>query len=62
MCAGSQFTLRRTKAMLNVLQRRAWDGETEETLGWFAEAAMGEDLAEGRRAFIEKRPPKFPYR
>ena len=57
--AGSPFTVRRTKEAL----RRCGGGpapvETRDTLSAFVEATQGADFAEGVRAFLEKRSPRF---
>ena len=57
--AGSQFTLARTKEMLIAADGGRASAETEESLASFVEATQGADFAEGVRAFLERRPPRF---
>jgi enoyl-CoA hydratase/carnithine racemase len=49
-------------AAMKAMVRRVLDGQSEddaETLAIFADAFLGDDFAEGTRAFVEKRPPRF---
>lgn len=57
--AGSGFTARQTKKMLALIEA---DGarETDRSRALFLEAFENPDFAEGYRAFLEKRAPKFP--
>jgi enoyl-CoA hydratase len=55
----SQYSLRGTKAAIAEILA----GSTQETAGSrrrFVEGLQGKDLAEGARAFLEKRDPDFP--
>lgn len=56
----SQLTLRASKEIVDGLVARDLSAETAIT--WVARAASGPDLAEGKRAFIERRAPKFTWR
>jgi enoyl-CoA hydratase/carnithine racemase len=59
LCALSSHSIQRTKAILSlILQGQQTD--TDETRGWFADAPMGPDFAEGLAAHLERRAPKFP--
>lgn len=61
LCANSQWSIRQAKKMV----RRALDGQAHDdelTREVSRKSFLGEDLAEGRTAFLEKRPPNFPYR
>lgn len=61
IAAASQWSARHAKAVI----RRILDGQTEDddtTRAWFLDALEGEDFREGRAAFLQKRPPRFPYR
>jgi len=58
LSAASSYTARRTKQMLAILASGA-SGDTEQTRAWFTEAFQGADFAEGYRAFLDKRAPKF---
>lgn len=58
--AASQWTARNTKRMV----RLVLDGQvadSEETIAMFLDAVEAPDFQEGRQAFQEKRPPRFPY-
>ncbi|MCG8443875.1 MAG: enoyl-CoA hydratase-related protein [Caulobacterales bacterium] len=59
IASTSQFSARTAKKMVALIQAGAVS-DTEETRRWFLEAFSGADFAEGYRAFLEKRPPKFP--
>jgi len=59
IAATSQVSVRITKATLALIASGTMD-DTEETRMWYLEAAASPDLAEGRRAFLEKRAPNFP--
>ena len=58
IAASSPMSMRITKAMLGLIAAGV-QTDTEETRRWFAEAASGPDMAEGRAAFLEKRKPVF---
>ena len=59
ICAGAPITVRSVKAMVRTLDERAGAVEAAD-FDWFMRSALGPDLAEGYRAFLEKRPPRFP--
>jgi enoyl-CoA hydratase/carnithine racemase len=59
MAALSSHSIRRAKALVSMISRGE-RGETDETRGWFAEAATGPDFVEGLAAFTARRPPVFP--
>jgi enoyl-CoA hydratase/carnithine racemase len=58
MASLSPWSIRRAKAVVRLIQGGATE-ETDETRGWFADAASSPDLAQGLVAFAEKREPKF---
>jgi enoyl-CoA hydratase/carnithine racemase len=61
IAANSQWSVRGTKEMVRLILAGAAQ-ETPETSGKFLDAVEQKDFREGRRAFMEKRPPKFPFR
>jgi enoyl-CoA hydratase/carnithine racemase len=58
IAAASPWSVLRTKAIAALIAEGA-TGDTDETRGWFADAAEGDDFAEGLAAFHGKRPPEF---
>ncbi len=61
IAALSSHSIRRAKTLVSMISRGQRQ-ETDETRGWFAEAATGADFAEGLAAFTARRPPVFPER
>ncbi|MBB3858802.1 enoyl-CoA hydratase/carnithine racemase [Novosphingobium hassiacum] len=57
--AGSPYTLRHSKRILRDVGLGDAPVETDETIGWFADAILAADFAEGVEAFLAKRPPNF---
>ena len=60
LCANSQWSIRQAKRMI----RRALDGQAFDdatTRAISIESFSGPDFAEGRAAFLEKRPPAFGW-
>jgi enoyl-CoA hydratase/carnithine racemase len=61
LLSNSQYSIRAAKAIIQAICDGA-DGDTAETRRWFDDSFVGEDLAEGRAAFVAKRAPQFPWR
>jgi enoyl-CoA hydratase/carnithine racemase len=59
LCALSPWSIRTAKAIVGKVLDGAIE-DTDETRGWFADAAQGPDLAEGLAAFRARRSPVFP--
>lgn len=58
---ASQWTARATKRMIALILS-GQTAESEETRAMFLDAVESADFQEGRRAFVEKRKPVFPFR
>jgi enoyl-CoA hydratase/carnithine racemase len=54
----SSGSIRSAKALVAMILAGQWE-ETDQTRGWFADAAQSDDFAEGLAAFHAKRPPIF---
>jgi enoyl-CoA hydratase/carnithine racemase len=61
LAGNSQWSIRGAKDMVRLILSGATK-ESRETVETFTGAAGQADFREGRTAFMEKRPPKFPYR
>ena len=59
LAAGPTHAYGRTKALLQATLGDAFDAQLRRETESFAACAATEDFAEGVRAFLEKRPPKF---
>src|ERR1700737_2926815 len=59
LAAGPTNAYGRTKALLQATLGDAFDAQLRRETESFAASAATEDFAEGVRAFLEKRPPKF---
>ncbi len=59
--ALSQYAVRGMKQVILRVEsgQRA---ESDASIAGFVEGALGDDFREGYRAFMEKRPPRFPWR
>ncbi|HTJ62266.1 MAG TPA: enoyl-CoA hydratase-related protein [Alphaproteobacteria bacterium] len=60
LAAGSQYSIRATKAIFGEILAGAVD-ETDTSRALFAKAFDGEDLKEGAAAFLDKRKPRFTF-
>lgn len=58
--SGSPHTLEHSKRMLRSAGCGETPTETDESIGWFVDAMLGADFAEGTDAFLSKRKPRFP--
>lgn len=61
LCAASQHSIRGSKRIIQMVLDGVAD-DTAETSAMFASAFAGPDHLEGRSAFLEKRPARFPVR
>ncbi|GGD79517.1 enoyl-CoA hydratase/isomerase family protein [Croceicoccus mobilis] len=59
LLSGSAYTLMQSKRMIRSCADCEAPEETEETVGWFVDAMLGQDFAEGLDAFLSKRKPRF---
>jgi enoyl-CoA hydratase/carnithine racemase len=59
LAAASSHTARTTKSILRMLNDGLRD-DNDRSRTMFAEAFEGDDLQEGIKAFLERRPPIFP--
>lgn len=57
--SGSPYTLEHSKRMLRSAGCGETPAESEESIGWFVDAMLGADFAEGTEAFLSKRSPQF---
>ena len=57
----SQWSTRATKTMINMVESGLSDDD-EAAKALFLEAYQGVDFKEGYKAFMEKRPAKFPFK
>jgi len=60
MVANSQWSIRGSKEMVRLIL--AGGRESQETTAKFLNAVEQMDFKEGHTAFMEKRPPRFPFR
>jgi enoyl-CoA hydratase/carnithine racemase len=58
---ASRFSVSETKAMLRLLDQDAADDD-ERAMALLIQSFSGDDFAEGFRAFLDKRKPRFPTR
>ena len=61
LCSVSQYSVRAAKATINAIASGT-DEATPDIRRRFDAGFQGEDMQEGYRAFLDKRPPRFTYR
>ena len=61
IASASQWSVRKAKEIVRMIVSGTAQ-ESPATSGWFIDATEGADFREGRKAFMEKRKPQFPFR
>jgi enoyl-CoA hydratase/carnithine racemase len=61
LAAASRYSIGATKEMIRLLQGGASDDDAN-AMALLVQSFSGPDFAEGFRAFLDKRPPRFPTR
>jgi len=61
IASASQWSVRKAKEIVRLIVSGT-TAESPATGSWFIDATEGADFREGRKAFMEKRKPEFPFR